>query len=112
MHSEPAIPDLPAEDNLPPALLEALRTLPSEQSGPSRETDAAIMATLADQPLPRSSQAVVVEVCGEDKCTTIITYVGQTVKINQHRVTIRTDERGAIVVDSPASDLHIKTRRI
>lgn len=193
MHSEPPIPDLPAEDSLPPALLEALRTLPSEQGGPSRETDAAIMVSaretlaairrrrihlrqwpvlaaaacvifaltlftrprstpvrlatapaddkyalilrevsavfpqqvkaifsdgldlqisLADQPLPGSSQAVVVEVCGEDKCTTIITYVGQTVKINQHRVTIRTDERGAIVVDSPASGLHIKTRRI
>jgi hypothetical protein len=44
MHSDPLNPNVPAEDALPPSWLEALRTLPSENGGPSRETDAAIMA--------------------------------------------------------------------
>lgn len=202
MHSEPPIPDFPADDTLPPALLEALRKLPSEQGGPCRETDAAIMATaretlaairrrrihlrlwpvlaaaacaifaltlfsrpsstpaglamapaedkyalilrevsavfpqqikaifsngsdlqiaLADQPLAGSEQAVVIEVCENGDCTTVITYVGQSLEIGQHRVTVRADESGGIVIDSPdfqdssaspAPGLHIKTRRI
>lgn len=202
MHSDPLNPNVPAEDSLPPALLEALRALPSEQGGPSRETDAAIMASaretlaairrrrlrqrlwpvlaaaacltfaltlfprprstparqatapavdkyalilrevsavfprqikaifsngsdlqiaLADEQLPNSDQAVVIEVCENGDCTTVITYVGQSLEIGQHRVTVRADENGGIVIDSPdfvdssaspAPGLHIKTRRI
>lgn len=80
--------------------------------------------TLADQPLTHPQQAVVVELCENRKCTTVITYVGQTVEVGGHTVTIRTDEKGTIVVDTPdnhqpedpstnpKSDLQIQTRRI
>ena len=202
MHSEPPKPDLPADETLPPEWLEALRALPSEQGGPSGETDAAVMAdarktlatirrrrlrqrfwpalaaaacvalaislfskprttsqqhvaapaedkyalilrevsavfpeqlqaiiadggelriSLADHAVSNKKQAVVVELREADKCTTVITYVGQTVEVGEHRITVHADEKGAIVVDatdtrepdSPAaSGLHIKTRKI
>ena len=205
MKNDATHPDIPSDDALPPALLEALRSLPSEQGGPSAATDAAIMAearttlasirqrrprqrfwpalaaaacvfltislftrprdtpsrpasvpaedkyalilrevsavfpeqlqaiiaeggelriSLADHTLSNKKQAVVVELRVADKCTTVITYVGQTVEVGEHRVTVRTDAKGAIVVDArnsretgeqpehPAPHLHIKTRRI
>jgi hypothetical protein len=70
--------------------------------------------TLADEPLSSSDQAVVIDFCAHGNCTAVITYVGQTVEINEHRVTVRTDENGNLVIDSPDSDstYHIKTRRI
>ena len=60
--------------------------------------------TLADQPIVNHDEAVVVELCAGDKCTTVITYVGQTVQVGAHRVTIRTNEKGALVVESPDVD--------
>lgn len=200
MKDDPIHPDARFEDALPPSLLEALRSLPSEQGGPSGATDAAVIATaretlaairrrrlrqrlwpvlaaaaclifaltllsrrpatsasqatlpaedkyalilhevsavfpqqikaifpdgsdlqiaLADQPAPNSNQAVVIQVCEHGDCTTVITYVGQTLEIGKHRVTVSTDENGGIVIDSPdmhgaspPPGLHIKTRRI
>lgn len=200
MHSEPPIPDLPDDDSLPPEWLEALHALPSEQGGPSLETDAAIMASaretlaairrhklrqhfwpilataacvllaitlftkpghtpnsgaaapvedkyalilrevtavfphqvqaiiadggelrisLADHAISGKKQAVVVELCEAKQCTTVITYVGQTVVVGEHRITVHADEKGAIVVDTTevnpsgaASDLTIKSRPI
>lgn len=193
MHSDPFKPNIPDEEALPPSWLEALRTLPSEQGGPSAETDAAILASareslaairhrrlrqrmwpvlaaaacvlfslilffkthttpdsyvniptddkyaliyrevsalfpqqiksivsdgkdlkisLLDEPTTNSSQAVVVEICENSSCKTAITYIGQTIEVGRHRVTVRADENGGIVVDSPDSGLHITSRRI
>lgn len=80
---------------------------------------------LADEPIADDKQAVVVELCENQKCTTLITYVGQTVEVGRHIVTVREDEKGAIVVEAPpseepgapttkpeADDLVISTRRI
>ena len=69
---------------------------------------------LADEPLSNSDQAIIINFCGYGNCTAVITYVGQTVKINDYRVTVRTDENGSLVIDSPDSDsnYHIKTHRI
>lgn len=182
MNNDPIQPENPLDDDLPPGLLEALRTFPSEQGRPSRESDDAIITearttlsaihrrrihtyfwpvlataacmalafslwsrpkappvssnpppaaedkyalilrevtsvfpdqvkaiiadggelriALADQPLATKQQPVVVELCENLKCTTVITYVGQTVEVGGHIVTIRSDEKGAIVVDT------------
>lgn len=200
MKDDPIHPDAQHDDALPPAWLEALRTLPSEHGGPSEETDAAVLATaretlaairrrrlrqrlwpvlaaaacvmlaialfsrtritppsqvtapaedkyalilrevssvfphqikaifsngldleisLADQPIANTDQAVVIEICERGNCQTVITYVGQTLEIGQHRVTVRADKNGSIVVESPdfqgsgaTPGLHISTRRI
>lgn len=193
MHSDPFQTNFPDDEALSPSLLEALRTLPSEQGGPSAETDAAVIAiaretlapirhrkvrqrmwpvlaaaacvvfalilffkprttpdkyvtaptedkyalilrevtalfpqqiksivsdgddlqiALSDEPLTSSEQAVVIEVCERGNCKTVITYVGQTIEIDNHRITIRTDENGVIVADSPDVNLQITTRRI
>ncbi|MCU0778189.1 MAG: hypothetical protein MUF86_11050 [Akkermansiaceae bacterium] len=80
--------------------------------------------SLADYPVSNHKKAVVVELCEQNKCTAIITYVGQTVEIGAHRITVRTNEKGAIVIDDPEfhgtgdhqghslPGLHIKTRCI
>jgi len=193
MHSDPFKTNIPDDEALPPSLLEALRTLPSERGGPTAETDAAVLATarktlaslrqrrvyqrfwpmlavaacvvfalilflkpsvtpneyvgapaedkyalilrevttlfpqqiksivtdgddlkidLSDEPLTNSEQAVVVEICEQGSCKTVITYVGQTIEINNHRITVRVDEKGVIVTDSPDVDIRITTRRI
>jgi hypothetical protein len=193
MDSDPFNPKISDDAQLHPSLLEALRTLPSEQGGPSAETDAAVLAAarevlkplrqrriihrlwpvlaaaacavfafllffgpqktsetyaqshadekyalilrelttlfpqqiksivsdgddlqiaLSDEPLTDSGQAVVIEVCARGNCKAVITYVGQTIEIDNHRITVRTDENGTIVTDSSDDDLRIKTRRI
>ena len=205
MNEEPIQSEDLLDDALPPALLQALHTLPSEQARPASETDAAVLAeartalaaihrrklrtyfwpvlaaaacialaftwwtrpksppiaanppavedkyalilrevtsvfpdqvkaiiaeggelriSLADQPLPDHAQPVVVELCENLKCTTVITYVGQTVEVGGHIVTVRSDDKGAIVVDTSdaqetedtthksESGLRIRTRRI
>lgn len=54
---------------------------------------------LADEPLPYDKQAVVIEFCKEDDITAVITYYGQTVKIGQRRITVRSGKNGDLVID-------------
>jgi hypothetical protein len=71
-----------------------------------------LQISLADQPYSDNGPAVVIEICEKGGCKTVITYVGRTFEIGNHLVTVRTDEKGGIVVDSPDAGLQITTRRI
>ncbi|MCH7228024.1 hypothetical protein [Haloferula sp. A504] len=120
---EPKVTTVKPEDEYALILREVSAVFPRQvkaivAGGPELEID------LADQPLSGPKQAVVVEVCEEKGCKTVITYVGQTFEIGSHRLTVRADESGAIIVDSPEFDgtagspehpapgLFINTRRI
>jgi hypothetical protein len=118
-----SITQAPAEDKYALILREVSAVFP-EQVQAIIADGGELQISLADHPVSNNKQAVVVELCEQNKCTTIITYVGQTVEIGTHRVTVRTDEKGAILIDgpefhgtgdhpgNPVSGLHIKTRRI
>lgn len=109
---------MPAEDKYALILREVSSVFPHQinaifSDGPDLEI------SLADQPIANTDQAVVIEICERGDCQTVITYIGQTLKIGQHRVTVRTDKNGGIVIDSPdfqgsgsTPGLHISTRRI
>lgn len=56
---------------------------------------------LAEEEAAEPGQAVVLEISGEGEPTTVITYVGQTVEIGRHQVTVHRDQNGGIVVESP-----------
>lgn len=74
-----------------------------------------LQIALADEPVAENAQAVVIEACLRGSCTTVITYVGQTVVIESRPVTVRTNEDGDIVVetaDRQITELRIKSRRI
>ena len=102
---------IPTEDKYALILREVSALFP-QQIKAIVSDGADLQIALSDQPLTNSSQAVVIEICENNGCKTVITYIGQTIEIGKHRITIRTDEDGGIVVDSPDSGLHITTRRI
>lgn len=79
---------------------------------------------LSDQPMPNTGPAVVINVCEQGDCKAVITYIGQTVTIGHHRLTVRSNRNGDVLIDSPdfqksgggaqstAKGFHITTRRI
>ncbi len=183
MHSDPHHSNVPAEDALTQVWIEALRAHPSEQGGPSHQTDAAILASsrkmlagirrrrfhqrfwpvlaaaacvalafslflrsqsnpsietnttttedpyalilrevslvfprqikaifadgsdlqieLADNPRTGNEQAVVIEICERQSCKIVITYIGQTLQIGDHQISVRMNDNGGLVIDSP-----------
>ena len=110
----------PAEDKYALILREVSAVFP-EQLQAIIADGGELRISLADHAISDKKQAVVVELCEADKCTTVITYVGQTVEVGEHRITVHADEKGAIVVDATdndetgthtASGLHIITRTI
>ena len=112
-----AIP-APTEDKYALILREVTAVFP-EQVKAIIADGGELRIALADRPLDSHTQAVVVELCENQKCTTVITYVGQTVEVGGHIVTVRKDEKDTIVADTSdhhtdnsASGLHITTRTI
>lgn len=101
----------PAEDKYALILREVTTLFPQQIKSIVSDGDD-LQIALSDEPLTNNEQAVVIEVCEHGNCKTVITYIGQTIEINSHRITVRTDKNGAIVTDSPDVDLHITTRRI
>lgn len=108
----------PAEDKYALILREVTAVFP-EQVKAIIADGGELRISLAEQPIVTARQAVVVELCENQKCTTIITYIGQTVEVGGHTVTVRTDEKGSIVVDTAddhadhaTTGFHVRTRRI
>lgn len=54
---------------------------------------------LIDEPVNEERQAIVIQLNDHEKITGVITYIGQTVEIDEREFTVRIDAKGQIIID-------------
>jgi hypothetical protein len=91
-----------------------VRSIVKDESG--------LQMMLADEPDIKPAQALVLKICDTRSCREIITFIGQNIEVAGHKVTVRTENGGRVILDGErflwssdlkkqsGSDIHIESR--